>query len=49
MEPTSDHYALLLGLKEPWEVTEVKLNVEQLKVDITSSSWAYQVAAPSVI
>ncbi len=34
MELTSTHYALLLGLQEPWEVTEVKLDIDLLKVDI---------------
>jgi len=35
MELTSDHYAKLLGLEKPWQVTDVILDLEKLQVDIT--------------
>ena len=34
MDLTANHYALLLGLKAPWKVTSVDLDVEALRVDI---------------
>jgi len=34
MDLTSNHYAQLLGLKTPWRVTDVKLDIDQLRVDI---------------
>lgn len=35
MELTSEHYAKLLGLEHPWQVTDVNLSIEKLQVDIT--------------
>jgi len=34
MDTTKEHYAGLLGLESPWEVTRVKLSVEKTRVDI---------------
>lgn len=34
MDLTAQHYAQLLGLQTPWEVNEVALNLEGLRVDI---------------
>jgi transposase len=34
MDLTSNHYAQLLGLNAPWNVTDVDLNIEKLRVDI---------------
>ena len=34
MDATEEHYTRLLGLDSPWKVMRVKLNVEQLRVDI---------------
>lgn len=34
MDFTADHYAQLLGLKAPWKVTSVDLDIESLRVDI---------------